>query len=65
MKLASSMLPTCCGVALPGIFTVTTPSLPTVTLCASAGMVMSPARARPLEVTRRPCASTCRLPSRV
>ena len=40
MKVASSMLPTCCGAGLPGSFTVTTPSLEMVMLCASAGTVI-------------------------
>ena len=40
MKLASWIWPTDCGCALPGSTTLTVPSLPTVTLCALAGIVM-------------------------
>ena len=39
-KLASWSWPTVGGVALPGSTTLTVPSLPIVTLCAVAGIVM-------------------------
>ena len=39
-KLASWIWPTVCGCAWPGSATLTVPSLPIVTLCALAGIVM-------------------------
>ena len=58
-------VPSGCGSVLPGTVAETTPSSPTLMLVALAGTVMPLATGRPLEVTRRPCASTLNEPSRV
>ena len=65
MKLDMASCPIGWGAGLPGSRADTAPSALMLTAVVPGGMVMPLATGRPLEVVRRPCASSWKEPSRV